>query len=329
MNEHAAQGQISVAMCTYNGEPYLQEQLDSISAQTRLPCELVVCDDRSKDGTVEILNAFAKTAPFPVRVSVNDEQLGSTRNFDKAMRLCRGEYISLTDQDDRWMPEKLARLGGLLDANPEVGGVFSDASLMNASQPVPGSLWKSFRFQGKAQATFLTHPDRIMLRHNVVTGATMMFRRSILAHFEAIPASWVHDAWLTWMCILWSKMLFTPEPLTVYRLHAAQQLGVGQTAFFARLRSIRSGERERYRRDARQFRALLDYLHSPSVSRRPEWQKDLVKKIDFLYARADAPPSLVGRLIFLRQHAHSYFDIAGGGLRSMCKDLVISRSETK
>ena len=58
---------LSVAMCTYNGELYLREQLDSIAAQTRLPDELVVCDDGSVDRTVAILDGFAATAPFPVQ----------------------------------------------------------------------------------------------------------------------------------------------------------------------------------------------------------------------------------------------------------------------
>lgn len=100
---------ISVAMCTYNGSAFLQEQLDSIAAQTRLPDELVICDDGSSDSTVDIVERFAHGVSFRVQLFRNPQNLGSTRNFEQAMRLCTGDLIALSDQDDVWMPEKLAR----------------------------------------------------------------------------------------------------------------------------------------------------------------------------------------------------------------------------
>jgi len=105
---------LSVAMCTYNGEQYLQEQLDSIIAQTRLPNEVVVCDDGSTDATLQILDEFQETAPFPVRIYRNGTRLGPTKNFEKAIKLCSGNVIALSDQDDVWMPHKLERLEEVL-----------------------------------------------------------------------------------------------------------------------------------------------------------------------------------------------------------------------
>lgn len=74
---------LSVALCTYNGERFLREQLDSIATQTRPPVELVVSDDRSTDGTRQLVESFATAAPFPVRLRFNDVNVGSTRNFDR------------------------------------------------------------------------------------------------------------------------------------------------------------------------------------------------------------------------------------------------------
>lgn len=91
---------ISVALCTHNGSAYLTEQLASIAAQTRLPDELVVCDDRSSDDTPRLLADFAARAPFPVQVVVNSENLGSTAKFAKAISLCQGDFIALSDQAD-------------------------------------------------------------------------------------------------------------------------------------------------------------------------------------------------------------------------------------
>src|SRR3954470_19039846 len=85
----------SVAMCTYNGARFLGAQLASVAAQTRPPDELVVCDDRSTDETADIVRAFASRAPFPVRLHVNEENLGSTKNFERALSFCEGEVIVL------------------------------------------------------------------------------------------------------------------------------------------------------------------------------------------------------------------------------------------
>ena len=82
---------ISVAMCTYNGGRYLQEQLESIALQSRLPMELVVCDDQSTDDTISILKRFQVEAPFAVKVIRNSQRLGSTKNFDQAIGLTRGD----------------------------------------------------------------------------------------------------------------------------------------------------------------------------------------------------------------------------------------------
>ena len=90
-------GRVSVALCTYNGAQYLKEQLESIASQTVLPYELVVCDDCSSDDTVAILKVFAGRVSFLVRVVVNREKLGSTKNFEQAIRLCEGDLIVLSD----------------------------------------------------------------------------------------------------------------------------------------------------------------------------------------------------------------------------------------
>src|SRR5690349_17434303 len=118
---------ISIALCTYNGGPFLAEQLASYVQQTRLPDELVVCDDCSSDNTMAILRDFAARAPFAVRLHQNAANLRSTRNFEQAIRLCTGDVIALSDQDDVWLPEKLERMERTLAADPEISLVFSDA----------------------------------------------------------------------------------------------------------------------------------------------------------------------------------------------------------
>src|SRR5437660_962846 len=97
----------SVVMCTYNGARYLQAQLDSIARQSTRPDELVVCDDHSTDDTPEIVRRFGSTAAFPVRVHVNEKNLGIHQNFGRAMSLANADVIFLSDQDDVWEPGKI------------------------------------------------------------------------------------------------------------------------------------------------------------------------------------------------------------------------------
>src|SRR5690242_9734869 len=105
---------VSVAMATYNGDRFLQEQLDSVARQTLLPCELVACDDGSTDGTLDILHQFAAKAPFPVHVHQNQARLGYGPNFLRAASLCSGELLAFCDQDDVWLEQKLQKCAAVL-----------------------------------------------------------------------------------------------------------------------------------------------------------------------------------------------------------------------
>ncbi|MEX0767748.1 MAG: glycosyltransferase, partial [Microthrixaceae bacterium] len=105
-----AQCQVSVALCTLNGERWIEQLLQSLATQELLPDELVVQDDCSEDRTVELIRKFALAAPFPVRLEINSVRLGSTANFAEALMRCQGRFIALSDQDDVWYSVKLKRL---------------------------------------------------------------------------------------------------------------------------------------------------------------------------------------------------------------------------
>jgi glycosyltransferase involved in cell wall biosynthesis len=220
---------LSVRMCTYNGAPYLSEQLQSIAAQTRPPDELVVCDDGSTDATRRILEAFAADVSIPVRLYVNERTLGSTRNFERAIGLCAGEIIALADQDDVWRPEKLARAAAILGAFPEVGLVFSDAALVDAAaRPLGRRLWEVVG--GTRAARQLRRRDRafrLLLPGWTVTGATMAFRAKFRPLVLPIPAdiAMIHNGWIALMISTVARVHFIDEPLMLYRQHGAQQIG--------------------------------------------------------------------------------------------------------
>jgi glycosyltransferase involved in cell wall biosynthesis len=112
---------LSVALCSYNGERYIEEQLASIAMQTvSRDIELVVCDDRSTDQTVAIVSRFASTSGFPVRIFRNEQQLGVLENFVRAFERCQAPLIAYCDQDDVWQPEKLERCAAIFDRQSDV-----------------------------------------------------------------------------------------------------------------------------------------------------------------------------------------------------------------
>jgi glycosyltransferase involved in cell wall biosynthesis len=222
---------LSVAMCTFNGARYLPEQLDSIASQTCPPDEMIVCDDRSVDGSAQILKRFAAVAPFPIRVEINEENLGSSRNFEKAIGLCRGDIIALADQDDVWNPTRLERLEAALASSPKAGLAFSDAEIVDeALHPLGYSLWRS-TFGKRAQRLVENgHALEALLEGNVVTGATMAFRSAfkdlILPLPRDVDESLIHDGWIALAIAAVADLKPIPEPLLKYRQHQGQQIGL-------------------------------------------------------------------------------------------------------
>jgi hypothetical protein len=224
---------ISVAMTTYNGACFLREQLDSILAQSRLPDELVVCDDRSSDETGEILAEYSSRSPFTMKVVVNDERLGSTKNFEKAIGLCSGDLIALCDQDDLWRPEKLAVIEAAFEADPGLGAVLTNADLIDKDgASLSGDLWAKCRFN-EVRQDILEGPGRFDLLFGLpfATGATMAFRshfRPLLLPFPSGSPTFIHDRWTAILIAAVGRIGIIRDKLIAYRLHSGQQLGVGK-----------------------------------------------------------------------------------------------------
>jgi glycosyltransferase involved in cell wall biosynthesis len=216
-------------MCTYNGAAYVRQQLDSIAAQTRLPDELVLCDDRSTDETVQIVEEFAAAAPFPVRLHVNEGNLGVARNFEKAMGLCKGDLIALADQDDVWLPFKLARIAEEFELHPSVGLIFSDAELVDERlRPLGTTLWKARRFDLRSQR--LVRGGRaleVILPCWTVAGTTMAFRSKYRDLILEIPDNigLIHDGWVALVIAAVAEVACLAEPLIKYRQHSQQLVG--------------------------------------------------------------------------------------------------------
>jgi glycosyltransferase involved in cell wall biosynthesis len=224
---------ISVAMCTYNGARFLQEQLASLVAQRRQPDELVVYDDSSTDDSVELLQHFARTSPFPVRIHSNESNLGSTANFERAISSCEGDIIALCDQDDIWSQEKLHLFEQRFTEDPGISLIFTDADIVDDEAQLLGyKLWESLRFDKQSQE-LIKSPDafEILSQRQVVTGATMAFRANFKDLVLPIPQNipLIHDGWIALMISLVGRLDPIERPLIKYRQHESQQMGAPVT----------------------------------------------------------------------------------------------------
>jgi len=224
---------VSIALCTYNGERYLDDQLQSILEQTRKPDELVICDDGSTDGTAEVVRRFIERVPFKVVFLINESNLGSTKNFEKAITQCTGDIIFLADQDDVWLPQKIELTESEFNADENVGLVFSDAELVDGDlRSLNERMWDySFPLNRRKKAERSAF-YRTLLQANTVTGATAAFRSKFVQEFVPIPDDvplLIHDGWLALVISFMSEVVFINKPLIQYRQHTMQQIGVNRS----------------------------------------------------------------------------------------------------
>ena len=316
---------LCVALCTYNGARFVDEQLESIAAQTRRPDLLVVVDDASGDDTVERVRRFAASAPFPVELSVNEKNLGFAANFARAVGLCRGEVVVLCDQDDVWMPSKLQRLAAALDADRAAGAVFSDAELVDADlAPLGHRLWESVDFTARDRREWRSGlAFERLVRGSVVTGATLAFRARFRERVLPVPPGVAHDAWIALVIAATAPIVALEEPLVLYRQHGGNQIGARKLGTAARLRRTRSIGALGIREKRTLCAAALQRLEAlGGVS--PARMVLLRESIEHLDARTALPRWRLLRVKpVLRELATGRYARQGQGWRSAARDLLV------
>lgn len=280
---------ISIALATCNGGRHLAALLDSLATQTHPPAELVVLDDVSEDSTVAILEAFAVSAPFPVRIFRNPQRLGVTENFSRAMTYCRGDYIALADQDDIWRPDKLALLAGAL-APPDVLAAFSDATVVDAElAPLGYTMWQRVRLTaGELDRLERGQGFSVLLKHHVVTGATLVFKAALRDSALPIPPDWPHDAWLALIAAAHGQVAPLRQALVSYRQHDRNVVGGRRKPLRQQIRDALNVDRSQwYQQELSRWRALSTRL--AQCPARSDVCTSLAGKIVHLEARAQLP----------------------------------------
>jgi hypothetical protein len=322
---------ISVALCTYNGVRFVGEQLDSILDQRRAPDELIVSDDGSSDDTVAVVErtvaaAQAKGKTLRYIARVNDQPLGVTKNFERTVTACTGTLVALSDQDDVWHRDRLERLVGEFEEDPSLLLLHTDALLVDEhGAPLGMTLFAALEITAAESALELSGGGfDALLRRNLATGATVVFRRELLERALPFPEEWVHDEWLAIIAAATGRITVVPEPTIDYRQHGANQIGVRAPTLRHKVRRVLESRNDRNAALARKFTALADRLDELGDAVTAEDRQKARGKAEFEAFRDALPPRRWRRIraVLRADRAGLYTRFASRGRADVIRDLL-------
>lgn len=218
---------LSVALCTYNGEKYISEQLDSILNQNLEVNEIIIVDDCSSDSTLSILEKYASLHPV-IKVYRNHNTLGYLKNFEKSINLCSGDIVFLSDQDDIWLKEKTQRMYNLFTSHSHISCIVSDLKLVNASGTPQNTTFFETLFTNMPVCKRRSDVINFLTDHgNFAVGAGMAFKKQNVTFHE--KAVFAHDAQLMINALKQDALYVDEAFYTYYRIHESQSIGIRHT----------------------------------------------------------------------------------------------------
>lgn len=239
---------IAVLMAIYNGENYIEEQLQSIIAQTETNWELFIHDDGSTDGSLQIVNRYKTRDPNRIHIMEGPSCGGAKDNFFFLMRQIDAPYMMFCDQDDVWLPEKIELTFQRMREQESRFGedtplmVFSDLTVVDH---------KLHRIAERISVYQKLDPRRVrckdLMIQNVITGCTVMVNRALMKKaicMERTDEIIMHDWWCALIAAQFGNISYVDLPLVLYRQHGDNSVGaknVNSLKYLgARLRNKRS-----------------------------------------------------------------------------------------
>ena len=323
---------VSVALCTYNGARFIEEQLKSILAQVVPIAEIVVSDDGSTDDTMQIVRKLAAevlagASTTDVRLLDSVGSLGVTKNFERAIAACSGDIIALADQDDIWREDKLSIMLEQFDTRPNLLFLHSDARLVDGSGvPLGRNLLDALEVSPQdGAAVHSGQAFSVFLRRNLATGATSMIRRNLLKYAFPFPEDWVHDEWLAIVACAVAELDYVPQCLIDYRQHGQNQIGVQVPTLAIKVRRVLEPRGNRNVLLAMKFQTLLERLEllTTVVKIAPDRIASVEKKAVFEGFRAELPSHRLRRILPVAREGRkgSYARYASQGRMDMIRDV--------
>lgn len=324
-----AESRVSVALCTYNGERFVRQQIESILLQRPRPDELIVSDDGSTDQTLSIVREIAESPladGVTVVVLTGERPLGVTRNFQRAVEAATGDLIALSDQDDVWHEGRLERIAARFAADEGLLLVHTDADLVDTDgQPLHRTLFESLEVTASEfDAELAGRAFDAFIRRNLATGATVVFRRTLLDVAIPFADGWVHDEWLAAVAAAAGRVEVLQEPTIDYRQHDSNQIGVAAPTVAGKMRRVLEPRGDRNAVLAARFGVLADRLAALGDRVPPGFVDAAREKARFEAERAALPANRLRRPWRVRRIAVGgrYERFASRGRADIIRDLL-------
>ncbi|MBP6430647.1 MAG: glycosyltransferase [Ferruginibacter sp.] len=210
---------VSIILCTYNGEKYVSQQLDSLVKQTYTNIEIIVVDDCSTDNTFTILNDYKKQYSL-ITLIENDSNIGYIKNFEKGMSVAKGFYLSPCDQDDMWDLQKIEKMVAEINEYPLI---YCNSTLTNETlMPLTTMAHK------KNLATY--NNCLVFATDNCIAGHATLLTKDLFTKAYPFPENIPHDWWLAFVASIHKGVKYIDEPLVLYRNHSTNVIGAITTS---------------------------------------------------------------------------------------------------
>lgn len=286
---------VDVVLATYNGEPYLDEFLESMVAQTHTNWRLLVSDDGSSDGTLAVVARWAARDPR-IRLVNIERQGGVAANFSKATEFATADYVLLADQDDVWLPAKISTMLGVI-IETENGDrdvpilCFSDLTLVDQGlQPISPSLYgyRSLDPMRNLDAGYL-------LWFSAVYGCSVIVNQALVRRSIPVPSSAImHDQWFALQAAMHGRVVYLNQSFVLYRQHGNNDMGALRSGLLHKARRFGWYHRRISARAAR-VRQEIAHLVQHDADRVALERKGV-----------SLNPGLMGRVNFVRRHVLPY-----------------------
>ncbi len=239
---------IDILMATYNGDAHIRQQLDSIFAQSFTDWRLIIRDDGSTDGTLDIINEYMAFYPDKIKLIRDYMPTGSAKgNFLELIRASEGEYMAFADQDDVWHRDKLAKsYEAMKELELQYGAgvplmVHTDLNVVDERL---GQLAPSFTRLMKLPVK--KHLRDIIIQNSVV-GCTMIINRTLAdmcGELRDVSRILMHDHAIAIMAYAYGHAAYIDAPLVDYRQHGDNQVGAKEgLALFSFVRRFKAGKK--------------------------------------------------------------------------------------
>lgn len=250
-------------MTTYNGEKYINKQLDSLRLQTYSIDEVYISDDGSSDQTPKIVTEYIKKWDLQNwHFYVNKQHNGWIFNFHQCIEKTTGDIVFFSDQDDVWNIHKVERMSRILSENIEMDVLCCNVHLIDDNgQEIKGKFKLPYISKRTGKIVKSKLDDKFT--YNIRPGCTMAVKRSLIDSLENYPTKTdiPHDAYYWKTAVLLDRAFYVDEPLVSYRIHSENASNpTASTIHYVKNKKDRCEEARNFSKQIQNFESILDYL---------------------------------------------------------------------